>query len=192
MCGCKRYTNPVPKPNLAIAKPNPVIANPKPNPNLVKSNFAIARPNNPNVVKLNFANARPILNPNVVNPHSNDWQPILWKILHIIAEFGENKPVIFERWKHIIIHLSNSLPCDICKNHLSEWIKKNPLTPDISSWILNLHNNINIENKKHPWTKEQVSSTYGGDRVSRIKEAEQSIVQLSSYMGIEIIIYLKQ
>jgi hypothetical protein len=61
------------------------------------------------------------------------------------------------------------LPCPECSAHYNAWITAHPVTlppsgPElqlaISSWMLALHNDVNVRNGKAVWTLEQVAATY--------------------------------
>jgi hypothetical protein len=113
--------------------------------------------------------------PPVVVPAGNGidtalWGPHLWRALHTAAQFTDNA---YQRkeWKRLLNDMKSALPCPECSAHYNAWISANPpnLPPPVtgtdlqvalSSWLLALHNDINVRNGKEPWTLEQVAATY--------------------------------
>jgi hypothetical protein len=90
-------------------------------------------------------------------PDTADWGPILWKILHGLAEKagqGIIKSDEIREWQKFIKVTGDMLPCDICRGHYATFLKANPssqlipLTPIqtntwIKSFFWNLHNQVN-------------------------------------------------
>jgi hypothetical protein len=65
--------------------------------------------------------------------------------------------------------MRTALPCDECSAHYNTWINAHPvaLPPSglelqvaISTWILDLHNDVNVRKNVPTWTIEQVTATY--------------------------------
>lgn len=100
-------------------------------------------------------------------PQIGEWGPILWKILHILAErFGNQTHKFIQEeettiWKKLLRDIVHILPCMACKKHYSEYYKRcskncnNLLSLPyierkniIKTFLYNLHEEINIENKK--------------------------------------------
>ena len=91
-------------------------------------------------------------------PETADWGPILWKILHGLAEKagqGIIKSDEIREWQKFIKVTGEVLPCDICRGHYSTFLKANPssqlanLSPtQVNTWVKsffwNLHNNVNL------------------------------------------------
>ena len=90
-------------------------------------------------------------------PETADWGPILWKILHGLAERagqGIIKADEIREWQKFIKVTGDMLPCDICRGHYATFLKANPtsqltsLTPTqtntwVKSFFWNLHNQVN-------------------------------------------------
>ena len=90
-------------------------------------------------------------------PETADWGPILWKILHGLAEkAGEGiiKADEIREWQKFIKVTGDMLSCDICRGHYQTFLKANPtsqltpLTPTqtntwVKSFFWNLHNQVN-------------------------------------------------
>ena len=65
--------------------------------------------------------------------------------------------------------MKTALPCPECSAHYNAWISANPIDlpgsgPELqfalSSWLLALHNDVNVRNGKEVWTLEQVAAAY--------------------------------
>jgi hypothetical protein len=88
--------------------------------------------------------------------------------LHTAAQFTTS---IHQRivWFRLLTAMKTALPCPECSAHYNAWISANPVSLPISgpalqtalaTWLLALHNDINVRNGKVTWTLEQVAATY--------------------------------
>ena len=96
-------------------------------------------------------------------PDNADWGPIMWKILHGLADKagqGIIKGDEIREWQKFIKITGEVLPCDICRTHYQTFLKANPTTELttlplaqtntwIKTWFWNLHNEITTA-KGHP------------------------------------------
>lgn len=87
------------------------------------------------------------------------WGKYFWGTIHYVTisyplnPTEKNKKVV----KDFLESLEFLLPCENCRHHYSENLKKNPLTDDILNtkyklveWAVNLHNEVNLRTgKKH-------------------------------------------
>jgi hypothetical protein len=109
-------------------------------------------------------------------PDSVDWGPILWKMLHALADrLSSGTPTLFRDeinlWKKLIPFTGDIIPCDICRAHYKEYLGENPMgflkmaRPDaatwIQTWLWTLHNDINVENNKPTFAFTDLHATYG-------------------------------
>lgn len=97
------------------------------------------------------------------------WGKHAWIFLHSITLNYPNNPTQKQINDHynFFINLTNVIPCDNCKLHYSENIKKIPLSKNILKsrehfikWLIDIHNEVNIKNNKTPLTYEQVIDYY--------------------------------
>ena len=98
------------------------------------------------------------------------WGPKLWYVLHVIAMKYPDNPTAEQRRAAygFVTGLKLLLPCEKCKNHLSQHLKQNPLTfehlrnsESFSKFIYNLHDSVNIQlGKKSPITFEELRKHY--------------------------------
>jgi len=129
-------------------------------------------------------------------PNSEVWGPILWKLLHGLAE--KTKQVVMDLyraeeklfWMNLLKYTEKILPCAICKEHYNDWLKRNNINtiktldaPRLSIWIRNffweLHNEVNSQNKKESFLFESLSTTYKDvDFYRNIRDLE-AIIKIS-------------
>jgi hypothetical protein len=93
----------------------------------------------------------------MINLNSTIWGPHAWFFIDSIAISLPNKISLSlqNELKHFFIALSVLLPCEKCRYHFTEYIKKtNIMNIDFSTkdrvlkWINNLHNSIRTRNKQ--------------------------------------------
>lgn len=109
-------------------------------------------------------------------PETADWGPILWRILHGLAErAGRSSPAAtadeIREWQKFIKVTGEMLPCDKCRAHYSAFFKANPPTALstlpftqfkiwVRSWFFTLHNEVNQETGKPFFAIEDLAPTY--------------------------------
>ena len=108
-------------------------------------------------------------------PDTVDWGPILWGMLHGLAEkLGKGYIYADEmiQWKKIIPLTADIIPCDICRDHYKEYLKANPINAFlklpktesplwIQRWFFTLHNEVNVGNDKPIYKFEDLAAAYG-------------------------------
>jgi len=110
-------------------------------------------------------------------PDNLEWGPLLWKLLHGMAERAGTAPMVGLRgdelraWTAILGTLGKILPCEVCRDHFNEYLAAHPvLIPDnyedireyIRRWIFDLHNAVNCRSNKDAFLYEMMGSTYHG------------------------------
>jgi len=55
-----------------------------------------------------------------------EWGPLLWKVFHIFAEWSDRRDIVY-RWKHIMELTSMTLPCELCRRHMQEYLRGNSI-----------------------------------------------------------------
>ena len=61
------------------------------------------------------------------------------------------------------------IPCDVCRDHMSRYIKEHPLTEvpytllktKVKTWLFDLHNEINEGNGRPTFSYDELSAKYG-------------------------------
>ena len=116
-------------------------------------------------------------------PDSANWGPILWKMLHSLAE-RTGKIVVpsfrddeRRQWLNLIPLIPKILPCAMCRDHAETWILLNPITaiktmPDsefhdwMVSWFYRFHEDVNVRTGKPSFDQTLLTATYGNINIS--------------------------
>jgi hypothetical protein len=110
-------------------------------------------------------------------PTNSSWGPILWKILHGLAEkYGMLVSKMYEKdqqltWPRFIEQTLKILPCEECREHYEIYLRqnnpsvlKNLVPADAATWIQNfffkLHNEVNERNEKPVFDFANLHETY--------------------------------
>jgi hypothetical protein len=95
--------------------------------------------------------------------------PALWFILHNASVFYPDRPSRFAKvsMKNLILNLHILIPCQSCKEHYYNFIKKVDLDKVVVSrenlftFFVGLHNYVNFRLGKREMTIEEAKKTYG-------------------------------
>ena len=95
-----------------------------------------------------------------------EWGPSAWKFLHTITFNYPDNPTLTQKRnvEELFLSLIHLLPCDECSEHYKKEISEN--FPDsrsksaLSSWLVNLHNKVNIRLNKPTMTYEAAKVLY--------------------------------
>jgi hypothetical protein len=113
----------------------------------------------------------------------NEWGPILWNILHILAErCGRDHPTVDTEqarcFDYVIQALPFILPCAECSEHAHTYIASRPfrslgktgaeLSTYVRLWLLEFHNTVRLRQGKpiEIRTLEELRMHYEGDTFS--------------------------
>jgi len=109
-------------------------------------------------------------------PDNLEWGPLLWKLLHALAEKAGSAPMVGLRgdeiraWTAILGTLGKTLPCEVCRDHFNGYVSGHPIViPDnyanireyIRRWIYELHNDVNCRTDKEAYAYERLNEVYG-------------------------------
>jgi hypothetical protein len=111
-------------------------------------------------------------------PVTDNWGPVLWAILHALAERSTrvSSPMFREDekrlWPKIINELPKIIPCPSCREHAEVWILLHPTTAikslsdnDLHVWLVNwfymFHESVNARTGKPPFDPALLYHTYG-------------------------------
>ena len=92
------------------------------------------------------------------------WGPYGWKFIHMITAGYPLNPTDEEKnnYLNFFLSLSDVLPCSICGNHFKQNLNIYPLDDEALSsrenlmrWSINMHNQVNIINKKKVYSHEE-------------------------------------
>lgn len=117
--------------------------------------------------------------PPEIYPDTAEWGPLLWTLLHGLAErAGKLVSPMFvhdERmgWIQFMQSVQFIIPCPACREHFTEYIKLHPVAQDLKrlpqtqlpeyvrTWFWEVHEWVNESLKKPSFPKDQLTSTYG-------------------------------
>jgi hypothetical protein len=131
-------------------------------------------------------------------PLTEEWGPVMWRILHALAEKSGsvndkvNRAEEINNWPRLIKVMVQGLPCDDCRYHYSEWIKSSPfILPDnytqineyIKKWLFDLHNNINVRNGKAIFDYETLKESYENVPIKLTIDMLQKVIDRSIKSG---------
>ena len=86
----------------------------------------------------------------------NTWGPLLWLELHNRSFNYPENPTVRQSLEeaHFFRTLDQKIPCKVCRGHYRSYLSKHPVQyhvdsrENISNWVVNLHNEINIRTNK--------------------------------------------
>lgn len=138
-------------------------------------------------------------------PENAEWGPLFWRLLHGMADFsGKQKDTLLQgderrEWVKVFNLLKFTLPCDICRNHYTEYLSTNPAEPiltmpyfEVGVWIQTywwkLHNYINEGNSKSTFPWNSLTSAYKNVDVKKTwKELEPVMKKVIILSGISLL-----
>lgn len=79
------------------------------------------------------------------------WGPFFWHTIHLVALGYPKEPTYAEKRaaKEFYESLTHLIPCPVCKEHYTQHLQQNPITPsldtrkDLFTWTVNIHNIVN-------------------------------------------------
>lgn len=141
-------------------------------------------------------------------PTNCEWGPILWRILHGLAEhYGKLMYPLFLKeeenaWPKFIEQTQYILPCKECREHYKDYYLKNKpfILKNLSSeqkgvWIknyfFNLHNEVNIRNDKPLFEYSNLHNTYKNINYTfEIKHFEKLLKVVFQYNEVSLVSWL--
>jgi len=98
----------------------------------------------------------------------SSWGPFFWHTMHICALGYPLKPTYGHKKaaKEFYEALAFLIPCPICRDHYTEYLKQMPLTPfldrrdDLFKWTVAIHNKVNETLGKPQFTELQSIDFY--------------------------------
>lgn len=140
-------------------------------------------------------------------PDAAEWGPLLWTILHSLAEKSGRpiSPMYAEderrAWLQIFKLTGEIIPCHICKEHFQIYLKEHPVDhlKDISqlelheyvvTWFWEVHNWVNMTLQKPTFPKGSLASAYGSTNIrTYIKRLEAPLKRAIMLSGNQYIKY---
>jgi hypothetical protein len=118
-------------------------------------------------------------------PDSSEWGPILWTLLHGVAERvgSVSFPLFRDDERRYLVQLYKALgkmiPCPSCKDHYDSYLRENPvdkallelpyedLQAYVRRWFWELHNWVNESHGKPLFPLESMQPTYKAVNIRR-------------------------
>ncbi len=96
------------------------------------------------------------------------WGPHFWFVLHLISFNYPDNPSTFDKEQHKAFYHSvkDILPCANCRQHYKNYLSQYPIEPnldrrmDLITWVIQIHNFVNVALGKQPMSVEQVLDIY--------------------------------
>ena len=132
------------------------------------------------------------------------WGPLLWKLLHTMAEWSDRRDIIY-RWKHVLELTSAAIPCTRCRRHMQEYLRMHsmfirppepipPVRGKQKGWIpakgedvklairkglWTFHNHVNRSTGATELTEEDANALYQGtDRATSLRSVRDTLASL--------------
>lgn len=96
------------------------------------------------------------------------WGPPFWFVMHTVSLNYPVHPTYANRRTHydFFYIIRNILPCEMCRQHYRALLKQFPIEPfldnrdSLISWVILIHNQVNLRLGKSAMTKEDVLQKY--------------------------------
>ena len=94
------------------------------------------------------------------------WGSHAWIFLHTITLNYPDEPTKFdkENYKNFFENLSHVIPCEVCKDHYKQNIKKYPIQLEsketLTRWLHKIHNIVNIKNGVEEFSYDEFIKKY--------------------------------
>lgn len=132
-----------------------------------------------------------------IYPDSAEWGPLLWTILHGIAERTGSvvtplyRPDERRQLTNLFNAVSKMIPCPSCKEHYTEYLKEHPVEKPLKEmpyeeirgfvrgWFWELHNWVNESYKKPIFPLEDVITAYRSTNIRQAMKKFAAPMQLA-------------
>jgi len=132
-------------------------------------------------------------------PANAAWGPILWSILHGLAERAGSGSIPADEvreWIRFLKETGDMLPCDECRAHYVRYSQQNPFTQfakipytmlkgAVKTWLWQLHADIRTEYGKDVLPYDDLTATYGKvnfqDLFWRLEPVIKKTIELKGY-----------
>ena len=114
---------------------------------------------------------------------SKIWGPPTWFFLHSVTFNYPNNPTYKDKMKtfDFFNNLQYILPCEICRENYKKNLKELPITPfldskqNLISWLIKIHNMVNIELKKPVMNEIDVIKKYKDYYMNNVSFCETKV-----------------
>jgi hypothetical protein len=130
-------------------------------------------------------------------PDTAEWGPLVWTVLHGLAEKSGSASIPADEvreWVKFLKFTGEMLPCDKCRAHYATYLANNPITllstipydqvhTFITTWLWTLHNEINADTGKPFFPYTDLPLTYSSvnlqDTLWRLEPVIKKAIQLN-------------
>jgi FAD-linked sulfhydryl oxidase len=94
------------------------------------------------------------------------WGPSAWMFLHTITLNYPENPTYQDKhsYKVFFDSLKNVIPCPKCRGHYKQNLIQFPIQlnskKELSQWLIDIHNQVNIKNNKRIYSFKEVNDIY--------------------------------
>ena len=128
--------------------------------------------------------------------NKNIWGPKVWTFIHTVTiNYPVNpEPIDKEQVTNLLYAISDTLPCDACKEHFRRTIDKYP--PNVNSrkelfkWGVDIHNEVNKRLNKKILSYEKVKNIYERKYNMKINFNSKNIYNKDSRLVYNIILII--
>lgn len=135
-------------------------------------------------------------------PTNEAWGPILWSILHSLAEkYNKVVSILYKKeeelyWTNLIKLTETILPCKDCRNHYKDYLSKKKINlkePDfVRLFFYNLHNDINLRNNKPLFDYSNLNTSYKDKNINYlVKQFEKILDIVFQYNEVSLVSWKK-
>ena len=122
------------------------------------------------------------------------WSKNLWKSIHELAHEADQNSSSntnpLQPYDEYIRGVQKVLPCELCRKHMEEYLRNNPVKRPFYKWSVKFHNSINKRNKKPILSiKEARKLLYRDDEITE-KQRYRKMIMLAGAITACIIILL--
>lgn len=140
---------------------------------------------------------------NTKYPTPTEWGPLVWKILHTLAEYAgkqKNEMIRLDEgraWPLLMKNFVAMLPCELCRIDATNYIKEHPfqLPEAYSEWnlyvrtyVYSFHEYVNQKTGKSSFDFNQLSETYKktGELTAWMKQLYEMVQRAIKLNGVHI------
>ena len=134
---------------------------------------------------------------------NSQWGPSAWLFLHSISFQYPEPPDDHDKnnYQGLFESLQHTLPCPKCKEHYKEKLQEKPINLEsrdgLIQWVIDIHNEVNGDNGKKIYSREEVEDLYKSKFNYSIKtnesvESNMSMILLIILVIVIVIYFLKR
>lgn len=130
---------------------------------------------------------------NPLYPQNEEWGPIVWRILHTLAEKGGlQTDKLFQAdegriWPLFVKSIGPMIPCPYCRDDFNQWLATHPFVLPtnysewniyIRQWFYDFHESVNRRLQKPSFPFDQLRPTYNNPKTIQVDLEKLEKIQL--------------